>query len=208
MWDFEVMSDDDVAVLRTRYEPLTDSIRSLIDAALRTDVDDDLVQQAKAGVDAAAAVLRNHQREQTLGMTLTPEGASVPWGNLGNGLINPLAPPLVVERDGPTRAHIDVELGVAYEGPPGHLHGGYCALVLDHLLGEVASRGSIETMAATGTISLRYQRPTRLGRLRAEAEIQRTEGRKIFISGQLADEDGTTVTAEGLFIVLRQEPTP
>lgn len=204
MWDFEVMSDDDVAVLRRRYDPLTDSIRELIDAALHTAAADDDVQQAKAGIDSAAAALRRNRREGSLGMTLTPDGASVPWGNLGNGLRNPLAPPLVVEYDGPTRAHIDVELGAAYEGPPGHLHGGYCALVLDHLLGEVASRGSIETMAATGTISLRYQRPTRLGRLRAEAEIERVEGRKIFIAGQLADEDGTTVTAEGLFIILRQ----
>ena len=137
-------------------------------------------------------------------MTLSPDGESVPWGNLGNGIRNPLAPPLLVEYDGPTRAHIDVELGAAYEGPPGHVHGGYCALVLDHLLGEVASRRSIEAMAATGTISLRYERPTRLGRLRVEAEIQGTEGRKILVAGSNADADGTTVTGEGVFIALRQ----
>ena len=204
MWDFEVMSDEDVALLRRRYEPLTDSIRGLIDAALRTDAGDEVVLQAKAEVDAAASRLRDRQRAGFLGMTLTPRGESVPWGNLGNGLRNPLAPPLVVEYDGPTRAHIDVDLGVAYEGPPGHVHGGYCALVLDHLLGEVASRGSIKTMAATGTISFRYQRPTRLGRLYVGAEIQRIEGRKIFVVGQIADVDGTTVTAEGLFIALQQ----
>lgn len=204
MWEFAETSSDEVALLRQRYEPLTESIRELIDAALRTDADDAVVDRAKADIDAAAASLRRYPRDGTLGMTRTPEGDSIPWGNLGNGLRNPLAPPLVIEYDGPGRAHIDVELGAAYEGPPGHLHGGYCALVLDHLLGEVASRGSIDTVAATGTISLRYQRPTRLGRLRVEAEIERIEGRKIFIAGHISDENGITVTAEGLFISLRQ----
>ncbi|KRA38104.1 MULTISPECIES: PaaI family thioesterase [unclassified Nocardioides] len=204
MWEFEEMTSEEVALLRRRYEPLTDSIRDLIDAALRTDAGDEVVQRATTALDEVTASLRNHQRTGTLGMNLTPDGESVPWGNLGNGLRNPLAPPLVVEYDGPLAAHIDVDLGAAYEGPPGHVHGGYCALVLDHLLGEVASGGSIETVAATGTISLRYQRPTRLGRLRVEASVQKTEGRKIFMAGSIADADGTTVTAEGLFIALRQ----
>lgn len=199
------MTKDEVVLLRRRYEPLTESIRALIDAALRTDAESDVVDRARAEVDAATARLSAHQHPGTVGMTLTPEGDSVPWGNLGNGIRNPLAPPLVVVPDSPTRAHIDVDLGAAYEGPPGHLHGGYCALMLDHLLGEVASRGSIETMAATGTISLRYHRPTSLGPLHVEAEIQKIEGRKIFIRGQIADREGTTVTADGLFITLRQE---
>lgn len=205
MWDFAVTPDEEVALLRARYEPLTNAIRSLIDAALRTEAGDEVVQQAVQEVTAASGRLREHPRAGLLGMTLTEGGESVPWGNLGNGLRNPLAPPLEVVRDGPTRAHLDVTLGAAYEGPPGHLHGGYGALVLDHLLGEVASRGSIKTMAATGTISFRYQRPTRLGALRAEAEVQRVEGRKIFVSGHLSDEEGITVTADGLFIALRQD---
>ena len=99
---------------------------------------------------------------------------------------------------------MDVDLGPAYEGPPGHLHGGYCAFLLDHIMGGLASQGTIQRIAATGTISLRYLRPTRLGPLRVAAEVQREEGRKIFIAGHIADAEGETVTAEGLFIVLRQ----
>ena len=204
MWDFSEMSTEQVAVLRARYEPLTNSLRELLDAALRTDAPADVVALATAEIDAARARLRDHPRDSTLGMNLTPDGESIPWGNMGDGIRNPLAPPLEIRHDSPTSAHIDVRLGAAYEGPPGHVHGGYCALVLDHLLGEVASRGSINTMAATGTISLRYQRPTALGHVRAEAAIRRIEGRKIFIEGHIADADGTTVTAEGIFIALRQ----
>jgi acyl-coenzyme A thioesterase PaaI-like protein len=117
---------------------------------------------------------------------------------------NPIAPPLVVQHDSADTAHLDVHLGAAYEGPPGHLHGGYSALVLDHLLGVTASRNDYKTAAATGTITFRYRRPTRLGQLHAEAEIQRTEGRKVYVVGHIADAEGVTVEAEGLFIVVKQ----
>ena len=89
-------------------------------------------------------------------------------------------------------------LGAAFQGPPGHAHGGIAALVLDHVLGDAAS--SPEKPRLTGTITLRYVRMTRLGRLRAEATIVRTEGVKTYAVGHLADDDGITVEAEGVFI--------
>jgi len=204
MWDFEEVTSEEIAQQRERYEPLTTSVRELIDATLRTEVDDDAVASARADVDAATAKLRFLQRDGALGIGLTPDGETVAWGNVAIGTRNPLAPPLVVEYDSPGRAYLDVELGAAYEGPPGHLHGGYGALVLDHLLGAVASYNNPDTAAATGTISFRYHRLTRLGQLHAEAEIQSTDGRKIIVVGHIADAEGVTVTAEGLFITLRQ----
>ena len=202
MWDFAEITSEELALQRKRYEPLTASVRELIDATLRTEVDDDVVASARVDIEAATAKLRSHQVDGTLGIGLTSDGETMAWGNVAIGTRNPLAPPLVVQHDGPGRAHLDVELGAAYEGAPGHLHGGYGALVLDHLLGAVASYDDPDTAAATGTITFRYQRPTRLGHLRAEAEIQRTEGRKIFVTGHLGDADGATVTAEGVFFVI------
>ena len=202
MWDFAEITSEEVARQRSRYEPLTESVRDLIDATLRTEVDDDVVASARTDIEAATAKLRSLQLDGTLGIGLTPDGETVAWGNVAIGPRNPAAPPLVVQHDGQARAHLDVDLGAAYEGAPGHLHGGYGALVLDHLLGEVASYGDPDRVAATGTISLRYQRPTRLGRVHAEAEIQETEGRKIFVVGHLADAEGVTTTAEGVFIAL------
>ena len=53
----------------------------------------------------------------------------------------------------------------------------------------------------TGTLTLRYERATRLGvPLRAEAWIDRKEGRKAFVVGFVADDEGHTVDAEGVFI--------
>ena len=79
------------------------------------------------------------------------------------------------------------------------MHGGICALVLDHLLGDAASDGLTKTMF-TGTITLRYLRGTPLGPLRAEALIERTEGVKTFARGTSATPTASTVEAEGVFI--------
>lgn len=204
MWEFSELTHEEATQQRRRYEPLTASVRKLIDATLRTEADEEVVTSVTSEIDAAADKLRKLQVEGTLGVSLTPDGQPVAWGNMANGLRNPLAPPILIQRDGDIKAHLDVELGAAYEGAPGHLHGGYGALVLDHLFGDVASYGSPDTVAATGTITYRYQRPTRLGPLRAEAEIQNTDGRKIFVAGHLADAEGVTVTAEGVFIALRR----
>lgn len=202
MWEYTQGTSEDVARKRRLYEPLTASVRELIEATLRTEVDDDAVASAQADIEAATATLRHRQREGSLGVEVTPEGESVAWGNVAVGSRNPLAPPLLVEYESPGRAHLDVHLGAAYEGPPGHLHGGYGALVLDHLLGALASHDDPARAAATGTISFRYERLTRLGDLHAEAEIQSTDGRKILVVGHIADAEGVTISAEGVFITL------
>lgn len=93
----------------------------------------------------------------------------------------------------------EFSLGAAYEGPPGLVHGGVCALVLDHILGEAASDG-LTKPRFTGTITCKYSRGTPLGPLRAEAFVERTEGIKTFVRGALCDADGVTVEAEGVFI--------
>jgi hypothetical protein len=55
----------------------------------------------------------------------------------------------------------------------------------------------------TGTLTIRYQRGTPLGDLRAEAWIDRVEGIKTYAMGHLRDADGVTVEAEGIFILPR-----
>jgi acyl-coenzyme A thioesterase PaaI-like protein len=79
------------------------------------------------------------------------------------------------------------------------VHGGVCALVLDHVLGEAASEGLTKPLF-TGTLTVRFVRGTPLGRLRADAAVERTEGVKSFVSGHLSDAEGITVEAEGIFI--------
>jgi len=129
------------------------------------------------------------------------DGESMAWGNPVIGLRNPIAPPVIMNQDPSGKVWSEFELGAAYEGPPGHVHGGVCALILDHVLGEIASDPHNGRPALTGTINFRYLRATPLGRLRAEAWIDRTDGVKIYSVGHLADAEGITVEAEGVFII-------
>ncbi|BCI53387.1 thioesterase [Mycolicibacterium litorale] len=194
----EGLSSADVTRLREIYEPLTASVRALIDATIRTEVGAETVAAVTAEIDAATARLRSRQLDGPFGLQFTSDGDQMPWGNPVVGIRNPMAPPLEIHRDADDRVFADFDLGAAYEGPPGHVHGGVAALVLDHVLGEAASNQHKPRL--TGTITLRYLRTTRLGRLHAEAHIARVDGFKAFAVGHLADEEGVTVEAEGVFI--------
>jgi acyl-coenzyme A thioesterase PaaI-like protein len=200
MLDFtlEDLSAEDVERLRAVYEPLAESVRALIDATIRTEVDADAVAVAKAEIDSATARLRRKQTDGSFGVRYLATGERMAWGNAVVGIRNPLAPPVLIHRDDSGASLCDFHLGAAYEGPPGHVHGGVAALLLDHLLGEAASDGINPRL--TGTINFRYVRATRLGDLHAEARITRTEGVKTYAVGHLADEEGVTVEAEGVFI--------
>ena len=123
------------------------------------------------------------------------------WGNAVIGIRNAFAPPLMTQRDAEGRVSADFHLGAAYEGPPGHVHGGVAAMILDHVLGEAASVDRQPRF--TGTITMRYVRPTKLGPLRTEAVQVRRDGVKTYCTGHIADAEGVTVEAEGVFITPR-----
>jgi hypothetical protein len=197
---YEVMSADEHDRLAAIYGPLTDDVRELIQAALRTDADHDSIDVARAAIRTATDVLRSKERDETQVVRYSVGGRPVVWSNAVIGLRNAIAPPLTIQHeDDASRCWSEFTLNGAYEGPPGWAHGGVCALVLDHVLGEAASAGLTKPLF-TGTLTLRFVRGTPLGRLRAEAAVERTEGVKSFVSGHLSDADGVTVEAEGIFI--------
>lgn len=198
---FEILSQDELARVQTLYAPLTEAVRDLIDATVRTQADDALIRQAQTAIEAVTQLLLSQQIRPD-GVSYRFAGRPVPLGNAATGRCNPIAPPVVVHHD-PTaqdgRCRSEFVLGPAYEGPPGLVHGGVCALVLDHMLGEAASSGMTKPLF-TGTITCRYLRGTPLGPLSAEAFVERTEGVKAFARGHLSDGTGVTVEAEGIFI--------
>ncbi|TRW88237.1 PaaI family thioesterase [Mycolicibacterium sp. 018/SC-01/001] len=197
---FDLISADDYEGQRRRFDPLTDALRELIDLGIHTDVDDSTVLLALEHLEAAHALLEQRVRTGRSTLRHAETGRAVVWGNPAVGLRNAIAPPMEIERDADGVCRSEFTLGPVYEGPPGLVHGGICALVLDHLLGEVASDG-LSLPKFTGTISLRYRRGTPLGPVRAEGFVERTEGHKTFARGYLKDADGVTVEADGVFIV-------
>jgi acyl-coenzyme A thioesterase PaaI-like protein len=197
----EDWSEADVSRLRNIYEPLAESVRALVDATIRTEADAATVAEVKQAIDAAVGRLRERQIEGAFGVRVSADGRGLSWGNAVIGVRNPLAPPVVTHRDESGRIWAEFTLGAAYEGPPGHVHGGVSALILDHLLGEAASPD--QKPRFTGSITVRYLRATGLGPLRAAAVRTRTEGVKTYCTGHIADADGITVEAEGVFITPR-----
>src|ERR1700689_2815622 len=174
--------------------------RELIELALRTDADPESIDAARTAIRAANDVLRSRQRDESQLVRHAVGGRPVVWGNAVIGLRNAIAPPLTIHHaDDGARWRSDSILNTAYEGPPGLVHGGVCALVLDPVLGEAPSAGLTKPLF-TGTLTVRFVRGTPLGRLRADAAVERTEGVKSFVSGHLSDGEGITVEAEGIFI--------
>ena len=114
------------------------------------------------------------------------------------GLGNPVAPPLSFRaEDGKVVG--TGSFGMQYEGPPGHVHGGFVAAALDELLGMAQTLSGKSGM--TGTLTVRYRRPTPLYKqLRFTAWVDRIEGRKIFTSGTIHDGETLCAEAEGVFI--------
>jgi acyl-coenzyme A thioesterase PaaI-like protein len=196
---FEVLSEEELDRVTATHAPLTEAVRDLIDATVRTQADDDLIRQARTAIEAVTQSLLS-QRTRPPGVTYRVDGRPLPLGNAATGQCNPIAPPVLVHHDGDGRCWSEFVLGAAYEGPPGLVHGGVCALVLDQMLGEAASQGLTKPLF-TGTISIKYLRGTPLGPLRSEAWVERGEGFKAFAQGYLSDAAGVTVEAEGVFIM-------
>jgi hypothetical protein len=196
---FTTVSAEEYERLCALYDPLTQSLRRLIDAGIRTGVDEQTLRDAQAAIDAVADTLESAQHDPTMLQRHEGTGRPLVWANPAVGLRNPFAPPMQVQHEPDGTCWAEFTLGLAYGGPPGWVHGGICALLLDQILGEAASSG-LTKPKFTGTISLRYLRGTPLGPLRAEAFVERTEGIKTYAKGYLSDADGHTVEADGVFI--------
>jgi len=181
---------------------LAQAMREVIDRLITSDAPEEELRAAADALERYAQRLATHPRRVLpLGFGETANAGDVAAFFDYSPLIgrsNPLAPPIYLKVDGKV-VHGMVRFGRAYEGPPGHVHGGFVAAAFDEVLGFVQSTTGQPGM--TGTLTIRYRKPTPLDTdLRFEATVQRVEGRKIFAEGRLYDGDVLTAEAEGIFI--------
>lgn len=186
---------------------LAAALREVVDLlALREAPEGDLVRAAEAAELFVQALRRHPERQRSWGFAEAAElgeaGAFFDQSPL-IGLCNPLAPPMSLEAvDGRIRGR--VVFGAAYEGPPGHVHGGFVAAAFDEVLGYAQSLTGNPGM--TGGLRVRYRRPTPLGtELGFDAGVDRVEGRKIHTSGRLLLGDVVTAEAEAVFVSVDPE---
>jgi acyl-coenzyme A thioesterase PaaI-like protein len=195
------------AVRRAAVADLGDALRELVDAAVRTEVDEDRLAAAAADARALAARLRASARGlHDIARVDDPETGER-WYSPVYGPGSPVAPPLVATDTPDGRATGRVTVGKAHEGPPGLVHGGVVATLLDHVLARslrAAGRGGL-----TATLTVRYRRPVHLGvPLLLTAGMGETDGRRTTAHARLVAEDAPGVVlaeAEGLFVALRAE---
>jgi acyl-coenzyme A thioesterase PaaI-like protein len=198
------LTEDEARAVDDAYGELAAATRELADAQLRTQVDLDEARAVTAEVRALTERLLVEAREGALGTEIGPGRQVRNHGNAVTGLRNPFASTSmpVREVDEDRHVHRSFDLGALYEGPPGLVHGGVSALVLDQLLGESAAVGGGPGM--TARLTVHYRRPTPLGTVEAEGWVERVDGRKTTARGVLRDPEGnTTVEAEGLFVLPR-----
>ncbi|KAB2341810.1 PaaI family thioesterase [Actinomadura rudentiformis] len=180
---------------------LAQRVRELNEAVVHTEVGADEVAAIRDEVAALTARLSAARREHPPLVGVGEDGTVRHLASPVGGVLNPIAPPvaIVVQPDGTARA--EFTLNVLYEGPPGFVHGGVSAMILDQLLGVAASANG--TPGMTATLDLRYRRPTPHGvPLVAEAKVDRTEGRKTFVDARIIGPDGrTTVEATAMFVM-------
>lgn len=128
-----------------------------------------------------------------------PEGHRIRPNGTGRhplaGPVNPVAPPLVLRRDG-AHAFGEVTYDLRFEGLPGLVQGGFIAAAFDLVLGQAVALSG--TGGMTGSLAVRYVSPTPLYvPLRYESWLDRVDGRKTFAKGELVVVDDGRVCAQG-----------
>ncbi|XP_061462275.1 acyl-coenzyme A thioesterase THEM4-like isoform X2 [Rhineura floridana] len=99
--------------------------------------------------------------------------------------------------------------GLYLEGLTGYMHGGAIATILDNTLAacSLLSTGRM----ITANLSINYRSPVPLGSVvLVDTKVDRTEGRKTFVSGQVQSVDGQVlhVDATALCIKLESKNSP
>jgi acyl-coenzyme A thioesterase PaaI-like protein len=182
------------------------ALRELIETSVTTTV-------PAAEVRAAAELVRQVTERLAVARRPVSQLPALDDLTMGRRVFNPvtgtgnaMAPPLHVRRDG-DGVKAEATLGVAYEGPPGFVHGGMSALLMDQLLGSAAAAAGLWGM--TAHLELDYRGPLPLEtRLVLRAGVVESEGRKSVITGTVApadDPDRVLVEARGVFVMPRPE---
>lgn len=184
-----------------------ETLRRVIDRLTATSAPPDVLDRAREQLEKVEEVLSAYTSVRRYEGSSEASGLShdrtfFDWSPQ-LGLSNPLAPPIhVAVEDGMIVGR--ARFGIAYEGPPGCVHGGYIAAAFDEVLG--LSQSLSGHVGMTGSLTIRYRRPTPLHTdLRFEGKVDSVSGRKVITSGRLLAGADVTAEASGLFITITPE---
>jgi hypothetical protein len=198
--------DDDQ---KRQLRRLADALRGLVESSVALTAPLPTLTALADGAEALGAQAAGFAGERPFPKYAAPVDGDLntilPWSVI-SGPYNPIAAPVTMGRDG-DRAIGTARFGLAYEGPPGGVHGAIVAGVWDQVLAYACMiRG---TPGHTATLTTHYRAITPLHQeLRFEAWVDRTDGRRIYAKGQCHAGATLVSEAEGLFILFRNGATP
>ncbi|MGN0065974.1 MAG: PaaI family thioesterase [Nocardioides sp.] len=179
--------------------PVADAARRLNEALIRSRAEGEELRSIAKELEGLVERLEATAHAGPAGVRYNAEGRSWEWGNAAVGLRNVVAPPMTTEFTSTESVRGEAVLGAAYEGPPGMVHGGVSALLLDQVMGKTASRHHTQ-FTFTGTLTMKYLQPLPLGPVEVLGRIDRQEGRKVFVVASIGTPGSVAVSAEGIFI--------
>ena len=196
----------DESLLRRR---IGTALSRITDRMVRADVDTAELEAVAQALEAVAARTEGYGRRsqseiytRLFQRTATRQDVlDILDYEIFTGRATPISPPMELWLDGDV-VRGRANLGLPFQGPPGRVHGGVIAAMLDVLMAK--TQDLTRTMGVTGTLSIRYIRATPLKTdIAMEARVLRTEGRKLFCEGRFFVNGEQTVHAEGVWIAMR-----
>ena len=186
---------------------LAQGLRQVLQHSATSTAADDVMSRAADLIDQAAQLLEPGPHGRGYHGSAEGSVGGVPHGFTSHspvtGPLNALAS-IVTLSSSDTEVVADVTFGDAYEGPPGHVHGGLIAAIFDEVLGFAQALSGAPGM--TGKLEITYRAPTPLHTpLRVVGRFERIDGRKIFTTGTIHAGDRLCAEAKGLFISVRPE---
>ena len=98
----------------------------------------------------------------------------------------------------------EVWLGPKTAGPPGHVHGGCLAAILDEMMGSTAWHFSLRVVAAKIEVEFLKMAPVKQN-YQIRGRIIKIEGRKVFVQAELFGRKTLYAKSTGLFVQLSPE---
>ena len=187
---------------------LASATRALNEKLVSTDIDPELAAVLTEKIEGLAAELSQAQQVTGLvdmakrGQRGTIDDVMGELVSVG-GRSHPCSPELRWQ-EASNRITGTVKFSQAFEGPPGHVHGGWVAGVLDHLMGMTHVRTGHPGM--TGGLSVRYLKPTPLNqRIEVSAQATELDDKRTEVKAEMRFGETTTATAEAIFVRVDRE---
>lgn len=183
---------------------LAQTLREALDALVTTDLPAEQLADLAAQVGWVLEPLAARSRPQPVIRTEHLRG-DLPHSPVV-GQLSPTAIPMVIE-SAPDGLESRLTVPQRFEGPPGLVHGGYSAMLLDEILGQLAI--GLDSWMLTARLEVRYRRPIPLGiELILRARVDNRDGRRATLRGTIAtaaEPDLVCVEAVGGFTEPRPE---